>query len=135
MAFRKISRLFHYKWYSTAPTNPQVSSGELQHQYEMPNKYNDKFFLANATLLDDTNWFLHRAFEVIYPNLIEDAKEKGYGAKCKQVVDNFIESLTLCNNLLEVNFPVTMQTGAEKVFTGYRAQHGIAADVPYMGGK
>lgn len=135
MAFRKISRPSLLKCYSTSPTFVKISSSEPQYQYEMPNKYSDKFFLANASLLDDTNWFLHRAFEVVYPNLIEEAKAKGHGTKCRQVVENFIESLTLCNNLLEVNFPVKMQNGIEKVFKGYRAQHGITGDVPYMGGK
>ena len=60
-------------------------------------------------------------------NLIEDAGKK------LNLPDDIIEQILEPQRIIEVNFPVKMQSGRFKVFKGFRIQHSNARG-PYKGG-
>lgn len=137
MAFRinyKILNFHAPRFLSTTKTIPKLP-------YEIPERYQNAFYLANAALYDSTNWFLHRAYEVIFPKLKADlAKLEIYknisDNEAVEKVEEVIKILDQCNSILDVRFPVKRDNGSYEMIRGFRAHHGLSAGyTACLGGK
>lgn len=106
--------------------------------YEIPERYRNSFYLANAALFDSTNWFLHRAFEVFFPQLKQQLKQNYGGLSDDEIVDkveNIVQVLDQCNSVIDVRFTTKRDSGKYEVVRGFRAHHGAASGFPgNMGG-
>ncbi|XP_050303514.1 glutamate dehydrogenase, mitochondrial-like [Anthonomus grandis grandis] len=108
--------------------------------YEIPERYRNAFYLANAAFFDSSNWFLHRAYEVYFPaikNLFrQNIDEKGISdAKLHSKVENIVESLDQCNSIIDVRFPIRRENGMLKIIRGFRAHYGESVQhAPCIGG-
>ena len=107
--------------------------------YRIPEKYRNTPFLANAPLFDYTHWFIHRAHEYCFGDLVDYLKrtEAGIGHDAAQEkIQNIIENLEPCNSLLEVNFPIKKDDGHNEIVKGFRAMHCLNLyETPCLGGK
>nr|CAI5851353.1 unnamed protein product [Callosobruchus analis] len=100
--------------------------------YEIPERYKNSFYLANAALFDSTNWFLHRAFEVIFPSLKKTLK---YEKTCESLTDdqihdrleNLVQVLDQCNSIIDVRYPIKRDNGKYEIIRGFRAHYGLAS--------
>lgn len=110
-----------------------------QYTYEMPELIKNSFFLANASLFNSANWFIHRAYEVVFNDLIADlkAREPSFDdKKAKCVVLNIIKVLEPCNAVVDLRYPIIRENGDYSIIRGFRVQHGkYRPDVPCLGGK
>ncbi|XP_074033596.1 glutamate dehydrogenase, mitochondrial isoform X2 [Leptinotarsa decemlineata] len=98
--------------------------------YEIPERYRNSFYLANAAFFDSTNWFLHRAFEVAFPTLKADLKKiqpELSNDEVAEKVEGMVGVLDQCNSVVDVRFPVRRESGKYEVVRGFRAQHGFAS--------
>ncbi|KAK4881043.1 hypothetical protein RN001_004362 [Aquatica leii] len=117
------------------PQKRQLMS--FKYEYDMPEEYRNSFYLANATLDNSTNWFIHNALGVIYNDLIyEFLKTKKYNStEAQKEISNVMSLLDVCNSCIEVQVPIKRHNGDVEVFTGYRAEHGrYVKDKPFLGG-
>lgn len=106
-------------------------------EYQIPEKYRNSFYLANATLEDTTNWFIHNALGIIYMELIQELKNKGLNFfDAKRQISSVMSLLEPCNNFIDIRFPLKRKNGEYKIFRGYRAEHGLYIDKkPCLGGN
>nr|CAH7745130.1 unnamed protein product [Callosobruchus chinensis] len=100
--------------------------------YEIPERYKNSFYLANAALFDSTNWFLHRAFEVIFPSLKKKLKEEKIyeslnDGQIQDRIENIVHVLDQCNSIIDVRFPIKRDNGKYEVIRGFRAHYGLAS--------
>lgn len=95
--------------------------------YTMPKKYADSFYLANAQLFDCVNWFIHKAYEVVYEDLVCKAMQITSidSKKARRAVCNAITYMEYCNNFIDVNLPMRLENNTFDVVKGFRAQHGL----------
>lgn len=140
MAFRVnykvlcFKRRFARRFLCTAKTPPKLP-------YEIPERYQNAFYLANAAFYDSTNWFLHRAYEVVFPKLKTDLAKleickNASGDEVADKVENIIEVLDQCNSIIDVRFPVKRDDGTYEIVRGFRAQHGLSAGyISCLGGR
>lgn len=109
-----------------------------EYTYEMPEVLKNSFFLANASFFNNTNWFVHRAYEVIFGDLVEEvkAREPSYDTvKAVEKVLNLIKVLEPCNAVIDVRLPVDRDNGDYSVVRAFRVQHGkYRVRVPCLGG-
>lgn len=108
--------------------------------YEIPDRYRNSFYLANAAFFESTNWFLHKAYEVIFPTLKENLKcIKNYAINDNEVaekVENVVKILDQCNNILDIRFPIKRDNGKYEIIRGFSAHYGLASGYnAAMGGK
>ncbi|KAJ8918047.1 hypothetical protein NQ315_011503 [Exocentrus adspersus] len=130
MAFRA-----NYKFLTLKPLHPQVRSASTVQiprklPYEIPERYRNAFYLANAALFDSTNWFLHRAYEVAFPTIKKKLANlesyKNYSNdEIAEKVEEIITVLDQCNSIIDVRFPVKRDNGSYEMVRGFRAQHGL----------
>lgn len=98
--------------------------------YEIPDRYQNSFYLANAAFFDSTNWFLHRAYELIFPTLKNKLKlEYNHQLGNNEIaekVENIVEILDQCNSIIDVRFPLKRDNGKYQLIRGFRAHYGLA---------
>lgn len=100
--------------------------------YEMPSRYKDCFYLANSSFFDSVNWYLHKAYEVVFPDLVDNFMRIS-GADVKQAsmrVLNIIEMLDKCNNLSDVRFPMKNREGYSESIRCFKVKHGAYTGFP-----
>lgn len=108
--------------------------------YDIPERYRDSFYLANASFFDSSNWFLHRAYEVVFPTLKKNYRTTFQDrdvcdGKIHAKLENVVESLDQCNSLIDVRFPVRRENGDYEVIRGFRAHYGeTVRQTPCLGG-
>ncbi|XP_060526599.1 glutamate dehydrogenase, mitochondrial-like [Cylas formicarius] len=107
--------------------------------YEIPDRYRNAFYLANAAFFDSTNWFLHRAYEILFPTLKEDLQctykgEKFNDTQIHERLENVVEILDQCNSIIDVRFPIRRDTGRYETVRAFRAHHGRLASSLSLGG-
>ncbi|XP_018577510.1 glutamate dehydrogenase, mitochondrial-like [Anoplophora glabripennis] len=100
--------------------------------YEIPERYQNAFYLANASFYDSTNWFLHRAYEVVFPKLKSellkvDSYKNQTTDRATEKIEEIIKILDQCNSIIDVRFPVKRDNGLQEIIRGFRAQHGLSA--------
>lgn len=108
--------------------------------YEIPEKYQNSFYLANASVFDNINWFLHRSYEILFPTLRATLQNS---PDAKLTVDESIDKLNgiirildQCNTLIDLRFPVKRDNGSYEVVRGYKGQYGMSTgQLPCFGGK
>ncbi|XP_045477999.1 glutamate dehydrogenase, mitochondrial-like isoform X2 [Harmonia axyridis] len=100
--------------------------------YEMPSRYKDCFYLANSSFFDSVNWYLHKAYEVVFPQLVDelmsisDLDERQASNK----VLNIIEILDQCDNLSDVRFPFKRNNNYSEPIRCFKVKHGSYAGFP-----
>lgn len=100
--------------------------------YEMPSRYKDCFYLANSSFFDSVNWYLHKAYEVVFPQLVDelmsisDFDERQASNK----VLNIIEILDQCDNLSDVRFPFKRNNNYSEPIRCFKVKHGSYAGFP-----
>ncbi|KAH1012784.1 hypothetical protein HUJ05_011880 [Dendroctonus ponderosae] len=108
--------------------------------YDIPERYRNAFFLANAAFFDSTNWFLHRAYEAVFPILKNSYREHFQSlhvndSNIHEKLENIVESIDQCNSILDVRFPVKRENGKLEVIRGFRAHYCEAiGNTPCLGG-
>ncbi|KAI4458462.1 glutamate dehydrogenase [Holotrichia oblita] len=106
--------------------------------YDIPQRYRNAFYLANAPLFDYTNWFVHRAYTVCFPSLVQDLlhTDKSLGnANAEKKIVEIINCLEPCESLIDVNFPIKRSNGEREVVRGFRAMHNLQLyNTPCLGG-
>ncbi|KAF2902449.1 hypothetical protein ILUMI_03737 [Ignelater luminosus] len=107
-----------------------------KYEYEIPDVYRNAFYLANASLVNYTNWFVHNALRVIYHEIITELKAKGHNInEAIKKINSIINIIEPCNHFIDVQFPVKMEDGQYEIFRGFRAEHGVyIRDRPCLGG-
>lgn len=110
-----------------------------EYVYEMPEALKNCFYLANASLFDNTNWFIHRAYEVIFQDLTEEVKNREPSLDAVKAVDkvlNFFNVIQPCSAVLDLRYPVEKTNGQHSIVRAFRAQHGkYRAGIPCLGGS
>lgn len=106
--------------------------------YDIPEQYRNSFYLANASFFDNINWYLHRAYEDVFPHLVSNLMsiEPSYSeSQAATTIINIINSMDRCNELLDINFTIRKKNDQVHVLRGYRAHHGLAfLNKPCLGG-
>ncbi|XP_044760909.1 glutamate dehydrogenase, mitochondrial-like [Coccinella septempunctata] len=94
--------------------------------YEMPSRYKDCFYLANSSFFDSVNWYLHKAYEVIFPDLVDKLiRVSGLDEKeASARILNLIEILDQCDNVSDVRFPVKTEDGYFDLIRCFKVRHG-----------
>lgn len=95
--------------------------------YQIPERYQNSFYLANAAFFDSTNWFLHRAYEVIFPALKNKLKTNRKSDNNAECLEDVINVLDQCSSVIDVRFPLKKDNGKYELIRGFRAQHGLRA--------
>lgn len=112
--------------------------GLSQLVYEMPQKYRDCFYLANASFFDSTHWFLHRAYEVVYGDLVEELKNRKphlSDDEADEKIRNTITLLEPVNTVVDTTYPIKRENGNFSLITAYRVHHGGCLNAyPRLGG-
>lgn len=125
--FSKSMALFDY-----------TKMGFSQFTYEIPQKYKDCFYLANASLLDYTHWFLHRAYEVVYSDLVEELKDRKPNLSDDEADEKIRNTITLLqpvNTVVDITFPIVHGNGNSSLISAYRVHHGGCLNTfPRLGG-
>lgn len=107
--------------------------------YEIPEVYRNCFYLANAQFFDSTRWFLHRAYEVVFSDLVEELKDREPSFTDEQAqnkIRNLIEILDSENIVVDVHYPIKLKDGNFSLIQGYRTHHGqYKNNNPCLGGK
>ncbi|KAL1491454.1 hypothetical protein ABEB36_012052 [Hypothenemus hampei] len=109
-------------------------------EYEIPERYRNSFYLANAALFDSTNWFLHKAYEATFPYLKNTFRhhrkqQMASDMKIHEKLENLIDSLDQCNSIIDVRFPVQKENGKLEIVRGFRAHYGeTVRKSPCLGG-
>ncbi|KAH0807279.1 hypothetical protein GEV33_015506 [Tenebrio molitor] len=96
--------------------------------YEIPERYRNSFYLANAALFDQANWFLHRAYEICFPRLVSRLKDRQKmltDSEANKKVMTAVHLLDQCNSIIDVRFPIDRENGKKEIVRGFRAQHGL----------
>ncbi|CAH1118827.1 unnamed protein product [Phaedon cochleariae] len=99
-------------------------------QYEIPERYKNSFYLANAAFFDSTNWFLHRAYEVIFPTIEEKMRSIRPKLNKDEIfskTEGMVNILDQCNSVIDIRFPVKRDNGKYEMIRGFRANHGLAS--------
>lgn len=111
----------------------------ISQYYQIPEKYRNSFYCANASLVENTNWHIHRAYEIVFTELVQSMKMKERGIKLPilmKKVRTIIAELEESNEVLEVRFPVKVAGMGSVTLDGFRVHHGINyIDLPCLGGK
>ncbi|CAH1128682.1 unnamed protein product [Ceutorhynchus assimilis] len=117
-----------------------ISKPYARLEYDIPERYRNAFYLANASFFDSTNWFLHSAYEVVFPFLKNsyrhNVKPLGISdSKIHAKLENVIESIDQCNSIIDVRFPLRRENGNLEVIRGFRAHYGESIqNTPCLGG-
>lgn len=123
---------------------PLVISAEIFRQeshfsYEIPEVYKNCFFLANSSFLNNVNWFVQRAYEVVFNDLVEELKSREpslHNPRAIERVLNIIKIFEPCSAVVDINYPVKRENGYYSVIQAFRVQHGRCRnDVPCLGGS
>lgn len=113
--------------------------GVSQFVYEIPQKYKDCFYLANASLFDYTHWFLHRAYEVVYGDLVEELKDRKPNLsedEADEKIRNTIRLIEPVNTVVDITFPIVRENGNYSLINAYRVHHGGCLNTfPRLGGS
>lgn len=106
---------------------PKIQFYSTRSPYEIPERYKNSFYLANAALFDQVGWFLHRAYEFCFPKLVKNLQEKENltEKQATKKVQTTISMLEQCNSLIDVRFPIQRDNGDREIIRGFRAQHGL----------
>ncbi|KAF7268816.1 hypothetical protein GWI33_018163 [Rhynchophorus ferrugineus] len=108
--------------------------------YDIPERYQNAFYLANAAFFDSTNWFLHRAYEVAFAGLKNNYRNRFQNRPVSDVkihakLKNVINILDQCNSIIDVRFPIRLENGNLCLVRGFRAHYGEnIANTPCLGG-
>lgn len=110
--------------------HPLNKPTEIRIPYQIPDKYRNSFYLANSSLFDSINWFLHRAYEVLFPSLIKklrliDSNRLLSDNEIAEKIENIVQVLDQCNSVIDVRFPIRRDNGQLEVIRGFRAHHGL----------
>ncbi|KAH0820495.1 hypothetical protein GEV33_002296 [Tenebrio molitor] len=94
--------------------------------YDIPERYRNSFYLANAALFDQANWFLHRAYEICFPRLVSRLKDRQKMLSDSEANKKVMTAVHLldCNSII-VRFPIDRENGKKEIIRGFRAQHGL----------
>ncbi|CAH2001756.1 unnamed protein product [Acanthoscelides obtectus] len=97
--------------------------------YEIPERYKNSFYLANASLFDSTNWFLHRTFEIFFPTLKKEIKKyERYKSLNNENLhaktENLVQVLDQCNSIIDVRYPIKRDNGEYRIIRGFRVNYG-----------
>lgn len=135
MFLRTVTSLLKFKSLNQAVISKVYGS---EYKYEMPEVLKNSFFLANASLFNNTNWFVHRAYEVAFDDLIGEVKNREPSFNTLKAVDkvlNLIKVLEPCGTVIDVRYPIERENGDYSVVRAFRAQHGkYRVGVPCLGG-
>lgn len=135
MFFKSFTSAIKSKSFSVIYANKVYKS---DYKYEMPEVLKNTFFLANSSFFNNTNWFVHRAYEVAFTDLVEEVKTREPSfdtVKAIERVLSFIKVLEPCNVVIDLRYPVERENGEYSVIRAFRAQHGkFRAGVPCLGG-
>lgn len=100
--------------------------------YQIPERYQNSFYLANSALFDSVNWFLHRAYEVFFPALKERFTQVEFNKSLSddeivEKIQTIAQVLDQCNSVIDVRFPIRRDNGKYEVIRGFRAHHGLSS--------
>lgn len=98
--------------------------------YEIPSRYRDSFYLANAAFFDSVSWFIHRGYELSFPKLVANLQNKFPDITNKEAIENVHNAIGLldqCNSIIDIRFPIKRDNGKWEVIRGFRAQHGLSS--------
>lgn len=95
--------------------------------YEIPERYRNSFYLANAAFFDQVNWYLHRAYQICFSRLVTQLQERENLNESQAIhkINTTIQVLDQCNSLIDVRFPIQLESGKKELIRGFRAQHGL----------
>lgn len=115
------------------------ASYSSHYAYEMPERIRNSFYLANASHFDNANWFIQRAYEVVFGDLVEELKDREPNLspdEAQSKVCDMIKVLEPCNVVLDVHYPVKRSNGNLSIVRAYRALHGKYKNrLPSLGGR
>lgn len=106
--------------------------------YQIPTRYEEAFYLANASLFDSINYFIHSTLVKFYPDLL---KLYSKGKNCALYESDeknrqFINILEQCNKIIDVRFDIKRANGKFEVIRGFCAMHGRCSGFyPSLGGQ
>lgn len=103
----------------------------------MPEILKNSFYMANASSYNNCNWFVHRAYQMIFDDLVEELKTKKSSdtVNAVETVLDFIKITEPCNAVLDLRYPVKRDYGGHSVIRAFRVQHGrYRDDIPCLGG-
>lgn len=104
--------------------------------YEIPEEYQKSFYLANASLHDNIEWYFHRGVEAAFKKYVTQIK---YVSPClnndtvQKLAINSINTLDSTANILQLNFPLKRDNGLVEIIKVYCVQHGLHYD-SHLGG-
>lgn len=127
-------------WRHYHPSHPQKEArNPMQSYYEMPDKYRNSFFLANASFFDNSNWFIHNAYEIAFESLVTELKlrEPTFNdEKAFQTVRSLIYSIENCDELMDIRISSKNENSCVQTYRAYRAHHGVnVLNRPCLGGE
>lgn len=117
----------------------QKRNASKHYHYDMPDKYKNCFYLANASFFDSTNWFIHNAYETVFSDLVEELllREPYFSQKeAVNSVKSVISELEPVNELIDINFTLRKSNTKAEVIRGFRVHHGMNhMNRPCLGGN
>lgn len=140
MAFRVNYKVLNF----TKPSglrSVSTNKTSVKLPYEIPERYRNAFYLANASLYDSTNWFVHRAYEVVFQKLKSgllklEPYNNQHADRATEKVEEIIKIMDQCNSIIDVRFPIKRDDGSHEIVRGFRAQHGLSAGyMSCLGGR
>lgn len=105
--------------------------------YEIPERYRDTIYLSNASLFDSSNWFVHKAYQKIFPEIVNDLSESANIQQDDAVeqIFNIINIIDQCSSLIDIRFPVKRNDGTLELIRGFRSTFNeVSGFYPYIGG-
>lgn len=120
---------------SVIETEPKSSDGSGYKGHQMP-KHLEIVATAEKVLFTDmVEYFFHKALQVCEPTLIEMVRpyHKNH-EKAVNRVKSIKSVISVPASTIEVTFPIRMDSGEYRMFTGYRVHHSIHR-LPCKGGK
>lgn len=96
--------------------------------YEIPEQYRKSFYLANASVHENINWYMHRALEVSFDKFVQKIKTESPSFTQENITTSLLNSIALldsCTSVLEVNVPLTKDSGRVEIVKGFCAKRGV----------
>lgn len=118
-------------------SNPSILRGKCiqnfphctsAYRYEIPEQYRKSFYLANASVHENINWYLHRALEVSFDKFVRKINTESPSFTQESVTTSLLNCIALldsCTSVLEVNVPLTKDNGRVEIIKGFCAKHGV----------
>ncbi|KAL3278634.1 hypothetical protein HHI36_016174 [Cryptolaemus montrouzieri] len=104
----------------------KMSSKLPPRYYEMPPRFRECFYLANASFFDSVNWYVHKAYEIIFSELVD--KLMSFSGLDEQQasnkISNIIKVLDQCNSLLDIRYPLKKEDGSLELIRSFTVNHG-----------